>query len=569
MFQAPTTESKTHNESTRSSVVPGRLAAQYDTGAARMLAAPGNQAALRMPAGNRKPMSPPLRPSQVPMLQRKCACGGDSGAGGECTECKAKREQGEDTLQRKTTAAGGPQAAPSVVHEVLRSPGQPLDGQTRAFMEPHFAPNAGGTRRHSMALPALPGDLAIASAVHPAEFEADRAADRILHTTTPEKHKKAIQADSSDLSYVRVHTDARAGDSARAIHADAYTVGHHIVFGQGKFAPDTDSGRRLLAHELTHVAQQAGPMPHAVQRQVGGPLDLQPDPCITAPIIGKVCGSDAAKACSKMDLPGCSAICKLFGCNKPPKPDFKCPPGFRSATSSQFKGQCCTGDVESEQNCCSPSQIGVNEIFPRCCPQNMTVDASGKCVDASNIPFDPKLCDLPTFKDSLLCIKLPPTPPTPQPGPTTPTAVPAATILFIKDLPMPGAGPTSGVAGSATADGNKTLVSVVATLLSHPDLHVQLEGHASSDRPPGDQGAYNSSLAERRVRLIASELIRRGVDASRIGDSPDTPTLDGCSEIAPGQISCGDNGASATPDPDDRNVVVRFFTPTANSQATP
>lgn len=89
--------------------------------------------------------------------------------------------------------------APELVHDVLRSSGQPLDPQTRAFMEPRFG--------HS-------------------------------------------------FSQVRVHTDARAAESARTVDAAAYTVGHNVVFDAGQYAPATVEGRKLLAHELIHVMQQ-------------------------------------------------------------------------------------------------------------------------------------------------------------------------------------------------------------------------------------------------------------------------------------------------------------------------
>jgi hypothetical protein len=69
-----------------------------------------------------------------------------------------------------------------------------------------------------------------------------------------------------DFSGVRVHADARAAESARAANARAYTVGSHIVFGAGQYAPGTRHGRTLLAHELTHVAQQAGLATALVQR---------------------------------------------------------------------------------------------------------------------------------------------------------------------------------------------------------------------------------------------------------------------------------------------------------------
>jgi hypothetical protein len=58
-----------------------------------------------------------------------------------------------------------------------------------------------------------------------------------------------------DFGAVRIHTDARASASARAVGALAYAHGRNIVFRAGSYAPGTPAGRRLLAHELTHVAQ--------------------------------------------------------------------------------------------------------------------------------------------------------------------------------------------------------------------------------------------------------------------------------------------------------------------------
>jgi hypothetical protein len=68
-----------------------------------------------------------------------------------------------------------------------------------------------------------------------------------------------------DFSGVRVHAGPAADRSALDIHAQAYTVGHDLVFAAGRFAPATHDGRRLIAHELTHVVQQHGAMP-VVQR---------------------------------------------------------------------------------------------------------------------------------------------------------------------------------------------------------------------------------------------------------------------------------------------------------------
>ncbi len=61
-----------------------------------------------------------------------------------------------------------------------------------------------------------------------------------------------------DFSRVRIHSDDRAAQSAKGIHAQAYTTGQHIVFGAGHYSPDTHTGQRLLAHELSHVIQQSG-----------------------------------------------------------------------------------------------------------------------------------------------------------------------------------------------------------------------------------------------------------------------------------------------------------------------
>lgn len=64
-----------------------------------------------------------------------------------------------------------------------------------------------------------------------------------------------------DFSGVRVHTDRRAAESARAVQARAFTWGRDIVFGEGEYEPSGGAGKRLLAHELTHVVQQSAASP--------------------------------------------------------------------------------------------------------------------------------------------------------------------------------------------------------------------------------------------------------------------------------------------------------------------
>ncbi len=140
--------------------------------------------------------APAYKPVRGGLLLRKCACGSHTTSGGECGGCMANRIG----LRRKAADLGKPSEVPPIVHEVLRSRGQPLDPATRAFMEPRFG---------------------------------------------------------YDFSQVRVHTDVRAAESARAVNALAYTVGRDIVFGISHVASNTREGRELIAHELTHVLQQS------------------------------------------------------------------------------------------------------------------------------------------------------------------------------------------------------------------------------------------------------------------------------------------------------------------------
>jgi hypothetical protein len=142
-------------------------------------------------------------------LQRKCSCGS------ACSHCEEEAQ-----MQRKESSALSVselvQTAPLVVHDVLRSSGSPMEAETQSFMESRFG---------------------------------------------------------RDFSSVRIHTDPQAAESACAVNAMAYTVGQHVVFGEGRYAPFSQRGRNLLAHELTHVVQQSsgagspGTIAPRVQRQ--------------------------------------------------------------------------------------------------------------------------------------------------------------------------------------------------------------------------------------------------------------------------------------------------------------
>jgi hypothetical protein len=129
-------------------------------------------------------------------------------------------------LQRFAVSAARPEAVPPVVDEVLRSPGQALDDTTRAAMQARFG---------------------------------------------------------FDFGQVRVHTDARAAASARAVNALAYTVGRDVVFAEGHYAPGTPTGAHLLAHELTHVVQQRGTGTPPIQRAPADGKKTKTPPAKTPP----------------------------------------------------------------------------------------------------------------------------------------------------------------------------------------------------------------------------------------------------------------------------------------------
>jgi hypothetical protein len=91
-----------------------------------------------------------------------------------------------------------------------------------------------------------------------------------------------------DFSHVRVHTGSEAAGGAQAIRARAYTIGRDIVFGAGEYAPGSHEGRKLLAHELAHVAQTRGP--GEIHRQAAGGAAAAVNPCTMANCAGRTNG---------------------------------------------------------------------------------------------------------------------------------------------------------------------------------------------------------------------------------------------------------------------------------------
>jgi len=214
-------------------------------------------------------------------LQRKCACG-QHAAGGDCEECR-KEKGGSSagyTIQRKGLIDKPAGSVPEIVGEVLHSPGVALDATTRSYFESRLGQKTPINSMHAVTT-SDPGGLQIGAVNSEYEREADMVANEMVSKWNKRSPLKAArQAPSYDLSRIRVHTDRRAAESASAVNALAYTVRDHIVFGDGQFDPTSKAGRHLLAHELTHVAQQ-GAAGSLLQRVPDtGPLDLpQQDEC--------------------------------------------------------------------------------------------------------------------------------------------------------------------------------------------------------------------------------------------------------------------------------------------------
>ncbi len=211
---------------------------------------------LTIARSQKAPTTPTFSSVPTGLLQRKCACGQHTGAGGECESCRKKRE---GTLQRTAVSPSPVNDVLPIVHEVLRSPGQPLDSATRAFMEPRFGYDLSSIQVSGLGPPSMQSQLAISQPEDPSEQQADALADQVTCMSLPRRERRY------DFSGVRIHTDAGAAESARAVNALAYTVGNHVVFGVGQYVPTTIGGKHLLAHELAHTIQQGRSAP-IVQR---------------------------------------------------------------------------------------------------------------------------------------------------------------------------------------------------------------------------------------------------------------------------------------------------------------
>jgi outer membrane protein OmpA-like peptidoglycan-associated protein len=428
-------------------------------------------------------------PSRFPSAPVQHRCA-CGGVVGPSGECSACRAK-----RLRQEAAGSAQTAPPIVHDVLRSSGRPLEAPLRAEMEARFG---------------------------------------------------------HDFSRVRVHTDARAADSARAVEAAAYTVGRDVVFSSGRYAPSTGAGKTLLAHELAHVAQQSpsgtahGPdlpvgdpsdrleaeaadaargvaAPRAaaqggavLQRQPEGEKPKKPlipipvfdelDPLVIAP---DVPGVPSFVRGQSVKLSTLKSILDAARGDLPPigkggGDDFcaRILPGYQTAQSGAVKGMCCPGYRRDPEVCCDWRRLGV--MSGRCCGPDEVV-IQGKCVRPDRAP-----------------------PPTPGPPTTPPTTGPAPTAVP-RFPPLPplrtGLGPIRfGTIESGTIDhfvtGRHEVPAEAATALDglaaqiklYREATVHVEGHTDST----DTEKRNQQLSDRRAAAVREELRKRGVDPARL-----------------------------------------------------
>jgi hypothetical protein len=491
------------------------------------------------------------------VLQRKCACGQHTG-GSECGECKKKKK---GALQRSCVGSEEQMTAPSIVHEVLRSPGQPLDAETRRFMGGRFHGNFSRVPVHSQA------SLVVNSPRDSYEREADSVADRVAGD------RSSGRGAMRDFSHVRVHVDAQAAESARQVSAAAYTVGSHIVFGDGRYSPGSSSGRRLLAHELTHVIQQGGDgrLSGAVQTQLlqrdddgdddEGSGDKKPktpwDPpdqigncsvdifnlkkfvnCCTEAIgDGKICTDQGRKYIDSL---------KKHPCPEPAKrPDGTCCP--LPMIWDGLTGRCSKHISPLGTHPTGPGPTGPSPDLPKCLPGEKLNLWGNCCKPGDKMDQSGHFCP----QETPATPNYPPDAPVHDtPAVTGKSAAPPADkfiVHFLLDNPKVGVTNTSSnLLSSLTLAGKSEWTSVLGQLKANPSWKFQLVGKASPEGPD----TYNLDLGKRRAQMVAKALIENGIDRSRIVEvSPE------CTKVEPGLYSCGEEGASG---PEDRQVKFDF-----------
>jgi hypothetical protein len=225
---------------------------------------------------------PSLTSAPTELVQRKCACGGSPTHTGECEECEKKKQLAVQSYSLS-------RAEPARLFD------QPLASSAGIGLGHNFS----RLQVYAHSPGAVQTKLAVGEPGDQYEQEADRIADQVLGAPAhpavsgappriqrfsgqsngqadaapasvdqalaspgaplePALRQDMEQRFGHDFARVRVHTDGRAAESARAVNALAYTVGRDIVFGEGQYAPKSQRGRELIVHELAHTIQQRG-----------------------------------------------------------------------------------------------------------------------------------------------------------------------------------------------------------------------------------------------------------------------------------------------------------------------
>jgi hypothetical protein len=183
-----------------------------------------------------QPKTASFLPPVQGLLQRKCACGNHTFAGGACAECAKK-----SVLQRKLT---------------IGASNDPLEQEAdRVADQVMAAPLHSATSRGPVSIQRYAGQVSEGLEAAPASVE--HVLTGSGRSLEPGLRQDMEQRFGHNFSQVRLHTGSAAEQSARDVNAHAYTVGNNVVFGSGQFAPGVHEGRRLIAHELTHVVQQS------------------------------------------------------------------------------------------------------------------------------------------------------------------------------------------------------------------------------------------------------------------------------------------------------------------------
>jgi hypothetical protein len=488
------------------------------------------------------------------------------------------------------------QMAPPIVHQVLNSPGKPLDAEIRRSMEPRFG---------------------------------------------------------HDFGHVRVHTGAQAAASAQAVNARAYATGSNIVFADGQFSPGTKAGQQLLAHELAHTLQQkntassASGLPitdpegrsereadHAAQAvSTGRQATVTP---AAAGVARQPAGAEAkeapaaptnleqleraltkffkdvARAFPKDWLPSHQRVItqavKLAGVSRAPYrgPVKTLDPKEVQARMEEFlRGGSAPNDAEKlakavvqllpgpvppaaidevkAQNVFRPAQPGILDRYGAGAPADLppgnpqdvldqqrqsSAESSQKTSPKTSPPLDPYRVGK-AIKGGREPLKDEYTnPPVVKPDePYRPGVVnrdikiasilPALTadrpIRFQVNLPGAPASDDKALRASLTPGGVTDLQGVVGWLQRGPEFDVQLTGMASIEGPT----EHNTKLGENRVRSIANALVRAGIAGDRIADVPGRP--EACPRLSFGIYNCGDSQAAKPADANDRRVQARLF----------